>query len=338
MLLAIPLVDQLFRHHGFSRMVRFIASTGVYKRSSVAKAAGVSPFVAWSAIKDLKRTGHISNVGCKWMEKDFIIVNLRDVAVDALFRYRGTRQLLYLASKAPVNLSEASRQLAISYSAVKKLAARLRESGILTRENRIREDLLRQPERMLDLIPRREHRDAVRFFLGESISTDPLFVYGDASWGLEVLEIDMLALVKSIDRYGEFLTDDLIRAASSTTARFGFTFDITIATLSAWFENRLTEVPNKTLLEVQEGICVRDSPPSDEDYFKYIEGAVGEERIDELLRKGYIRRTERGYVYTDKALAKFKKYPAIIKKTIVKVNGKGIKILSASIRRRITVR
>lgn len=332
MLLAVPLVDGLFKCRDFPKIVRHLVSSGDVSVSSTARAARISRKTAWSVLKTLRRTGHLDNGKIKRMDKDFIVVNLRDVATDALFRFSGTRRFLYLKLKGDVSLSEAASSLSMKYVTVKKLAAKLRKAGVLTEENRVRDELVRRPEDPLDLIPRKEHRQAVRFFLDELKSEVPQCMYGGASWGVEVLEINVLALQKSPSYSSAILTQDLVDAASAANLRFGFKFNLAVATFLAWFENAFAQVPSLTLLEASDGIFVRGFPPCPEDYFECVEEGADEERIKELLAKGYIRKTERGFAYTDKALNAFKTAPSAIKETIADVDGVGVRIISASTR------
>lgn len=331
MLFAVPLTDALFKHRGFAMAVRHIASTGDFSGSSIVKAAGVSPKTAWIILKTLRKTEHLSDGRFKWIDKDFITVNLRDVAVDALFRFTGTRQFLYLKLKEDISLSEAAKRLSLSYSTVKKIVALLRKTGILGGDNSVREELLRKPESPLELIPRKEHRRSVMFFLGESRSEDPVFMHGDASWGLETLEIDLLSLTRKVDvpEY-IFLMEDLIQAASATSAAYGFKFNLSVATYAAWFGNKLATTPNRTISDAADGICIRGSPPSDEALFSYVEGAVDEERINDLLADGLIVKTKSGFAYTDKAITILKKKPVMIKETVVEVRGVKVRAITAS--------
>ncbi|MEM4143912.1 MAG: hypothetical protein QW445_07245 [Candidatus Bathyarchaeia archaeon] len=329
MLLTVPLKKQLFRCSGFPEIIQYLATHGKATPSSAAKATGVSVKTAWSTLKLLKKTGHLDDGEAKWINKDFIIVNLRDVAVDGLFRFSGTRRFLLLKVKSDISLSEAASYLSINYSTIKKLAATLKSAGILTEENKVRNELIMQPENPLSLIPRREHRQAIKFFLDDLRPETPLCMYGDASWGVESLEIDLLALQKAKVNL-TLLSEQLINSASATTLRYGFTFNIAVASIAAWFEN-LRAKSNQTLMDAADGIFIYGSAPKDEDYFACVEGNVDENRINELVTKGYAKRTENGVAYTEKALSSIKEKPITIKETPLKIKDKKVKFISIAL-------
>lgn len=347
MLLTIPIdsTDALFRRKGARRMLEALARERSTTITRLASLACVSAKAVWMFVKDLEKTEHVERIGKRFratdmIQSDHIIVNLRDVFSSLLFRHRITPLLLrLLIMREGVTLREASTLLSASYKTVKRAMSLLRSCGVVSRNN-VRVDLLRMVDDSVALVPRRVHRQAIRHLLNVVEEqyprfSEPLVLYGDASWGKNTFSMDLLALSRAAyppERYMELLKA-LVSASSSVTFQFGTIVNITFSTEDVWLAQSLGFVsnPHPIINAAFEGICVHGKLPEAEDYFSLMDRALhySPERIKKLLESGYIIEKNGKLVHTEKALKLWKesKKSELYEQTTT-FDGKNIKVIS----------
>jgi biotin operon repressor len=327
-LFALPYsaVDYLFKCKRAKEILQILVDEKHVTITSLAKSVGLSVKAVWSFMRQLEQAGFLIREHglLKVSERvgnGYVVVNLRDVEVGKLFRCRFTPLLLYLLiSRRGMSLRWISQLAHMPYRTAKRALMQLREAGIVSGMN-VRTELLREVDDPLVLVPRNGHRSAIRHFLsvlGEEYPnfTEPVVVFGDASWGRNTISIDVLAMSKLAfppEKHVVFLRR-LSSAASSATYQFGYIFNITYTTEDAWLAQKLGFVSNPhPLIEASfDGICVNGEIPQEENYFELTMHALhlSEERIRELLGEERIAEKNGKYVYTKKAIELYRQKKA----------------------------
>ena len=346
MLLAVPYesASLLFKYKNSGSMLRELSKHRRITASSLAEMAHVGVKTAWSLLRSLQRVECVVRDGRFFkatdaLQDDSIIINLRDSFYDDIFRYNVTRRILFsLATKKHRSFAKMARDLQIPYVTCIAVVNMLRKSGLMA-DRGLREGLIREASNPLQLIPRSAHRSAAEHFL-QALKTyypefsEPLILFGDASWGKPSLSIDILAL-SELSVYPEKLyvfARALVNAASVVTGSFGAAVDLNITTKDAWLAQELKMVrnPHPTLAMAFEGICIHGSLPTFKDFFEFMNRArpVEKEKVAEWLRKGYVRINEQGrYVFTERALDRWRKKPSEIFEEKVKIEGRSISFI-----------
>lgn len=343
MLVRIPFdsTETLFKRKGAKEMLKIMAKEKKVKIVRLAELAGVSVKTAWAFVKDLEKTEHIEKTGRQLMateriQDDHIIVNLRDHHLAPFFKHDITPSLMLLLMKEHVSLKEASRRLSASYIKVKRAASLLRNSGIMAREG-MKGELLVEVVDPLSMVPRKRHRQAIQHLLGvmkeqRPDSTEPIILYGDAAMGKNAISLDFLTLSRvayPVEKHVSFLKG-FVSAASSTTYQFGVIINVTFSSEDVWLAQLLGLVsnPHPIIAMAFDGINIHGRPPEAEDYFSLMNQAIhfSQERIDELLEKGYIINKNGKLVHTEKALQSWRA-KSILYEQIVIIDGKSIKMI-----------
>jgi len=214
----------------------------------------------------------------------------------------------------------------------------LRCSGVLL-DSKTRAELLKEVNDPCGLIPRRIHREAVRHFLRVVESqcpgfTEPIILYGDASWGKEILSIDVLALsmvAYSPERLLKFARG-LASASANIANHFGAAVSVVFSTEDVFLAQGLGFVsnPNPIIDLALNGICVHGRLPTAEDYFDLMNQVLhySPERIKELMEKGCVAERKGRLVYTEKAFESWKKSKqSTLFEQVMSVNGKSMKVI-----------
>ena len=349
MLVKIPFdkSSSLLRHADSPKMLRVIASQPSITSGKLAFKSGVSRRLASLFLSNLSRTGHLTKQGRTYFRsemigEDYIAINLRDSEADRLFRWRIMRKLLYLLCTGKFSsLAEAARILEASYETVKKAMAIFRSTSIVFREH-VNPEFIIEAVDPIRLIPRREHRQVVRHFL-DSVEIyypefqEPVVLFGDASWGIFTLNIDIAVLMEDTASAVSMLaaSEKFVMAAENVTASQGANINLTMMMGSVLIKYNLglLEGISPTIEAIKDGICVHGEIPNEEDLFSLMASRIPppNERIEEMLRKGYLEATERGYRFTNKAIDAFKKRPkSKITEKFVTVGKKQIRLIGVA--------
>lgn len=341
--LPLETANLLLKHKNVAGMLRYIADGGRVTVKSVAEHAGVTRDVAREALGCLLRAELISKSGRYFLTtdkltRDHVLINVRDIEVDALFRWRVTRKILYaLSLKKDFRIRELAAASGYSYITVRKALSALRKAGVVVADSLNRE-LVYLPEDPIENIPRQYHRKAVRHFL-VALKTyypelsEPVVVFGEASqgWPSQEINVAILTRVAAPPERLAYLTDKLVLASSNATSQTGFSINLTITTEDACLSRllNLTE-PNKTIEDILEGICVHGKMPTPEDYFDLAQQAypLSEEKIQLLLKKKYIAMKDGRYVHTEAGFRflRRKKPSHFIDETLT-LNGKTVHVI-----------
>jgi DNA-binding Lrp family transcriptional regulator len=326
MLLNVPLaaISRLFKHSKIKQTIQ-VATHGPVNPQQVATEIHLPYKVAWSTLRDLSNVEYVIREGRNFrvdgekIRDDQLLLNLRDQRVDLLFRRGHTRRiLLYLARFPRASLRKIARDLHVPRMAVKRVMDDLSAAGLI-RERCIREELFHEPQDITLLVPRSAHRQAIRHLLdvlGTHNALDPIpgmVLFGRASWGYPSHTLEVAVLTELTRKPSEQiqLAESLVNACENVTYHFGAMFEVFIATMDAWLNQELGLViaPNPAISKALDGICLHGKLPSRDDLFEMSRKAFppSEERMIELLEKGYIQSAERNkHVYTEKALQRFR--------------------------------
>jgi len=324
MLLALPIrtIDEVFKRKNARKMLQTLAEERVVSASFLASKAGVSVKAAWSFLKDLEKTGHVERNGdfkaTDRIEEDYIVVNLRDALSEHLFKSRYAPlflRSLIIMEGLPIRMVSESVQ--IPYRTAKRILSWLKNAGIIL-ERGVRNDLIRRAVDPTDLIPRKEHRQAIRHFLHVMDLeyphfTEPIVLFGDASWGRSTVSLDILAMSRLAIPYERHLlfSKRLVSAASNVSYQFGAIINLTFSLEDVWIAQKLGFVanPHPIISMAFDGICIHGNLPEKDDYYELMSQALrySEERIHKLQEKGYITEKNGKYVYTEKAFESWRK-------------------------------
>jgi DNA-binding transcriptional regulator YhcF (GntR family) len=347
--LQFTMVPVLLRHKDLLNALRTLTLNRPTTASQLASEIGTSRQLAYLLLKDLMRTGHVVKRGKTYVKNeemilnDSIILNLRDVETDRLFKWRIARKLLYwLCTERVSSMAEAARMLNAPYETVKKVKGIFKAAGIVS-GNHVKHDYIVAAKHPIDLIPRQEHREVVKHFIDTMETYRPGFqetivLFGDASWGITTLNLELAVLVHEMLSAGHMwaLTEKFVQASENVTGLQGARIDLTIMASSvlAKYKLGLAENFNPTLDEVMNGICVHGRLPDENDLFELmrLNAPPSKEQIESLLKKGYLEPTGDGkFKYTEKAINDLKRKPkSKITEEFLVVKQKRIRLLGVT--------
>lgn len=346
MLIKMPIEasSEVLKHKGISAILQTFSEQKQVKTSDITRNTHVSWRAARAALRDLTRAGIIIREGRRYragtrIKDGFLILNLRDVKADCLFKWKGTRLLLYFMQDMPQkSLSVLAERSGISYRSAKAILKTLRAAGIV-RGRRIKEELIVKLKDQTEVIPRSSHRQVVRHFLYTLKTFHPSFdeavvLFGKASWGLPTLELGIAVLTENIaaPAVTAALARHLASTAENVTSHFGAYINLAMLAATVWLQikyDMVDELP-PSVGEVIEGVCVSGRLPKIDDLFtlERLYNPLPKQRIEELARKRYIEKRGYKYVYSDKALKIFrKKGKGRVTETIVLENDKKIRLI-----------
>lgn len=344
MLLKLPLSTsaEALKAKNATAVLSLMASGRKFRSRELASMTGVSRKGIRKLLRTLLQAGVIEKVGRAYqctpaLSGSGIIVNLRDVRTRLLFKPKLLYDLLLSLHFTDDPLLKIASELRISYRTAKRLLRRLRTLG-LVEGFEVNPALILQPADPLELIPRDEHRLAVKEFLqlAPEAPDCALIFFGDASFGLKTSTLNFLILFPATIRPEELtsMMERYVIAASSITEAHGLSIDLTFAVKDVWLEQKLGMllVDNALLKQAQRGICLRGKLPDKDDYFELhrLARPVSPTRLAELLAKGYVKQEGARYVYTEKALRTMRaKAPTLIEETQVPILGKNVRLLKA---------
>jgi len=301
------------------KAISYISSHPIFRPSEIASEIGASKKRTYALLGSLLFTEHLEKQGrlyrstCR-IRSNHIIINLRDTRSDALFKWRGARQILYELWAQRSTLAEVFERTGISYRTGHWIARKFRDAGILLGFE-VNPALLEQPKNPFELIPRRVHREVLHE-LAEIIEPQPLMehaliFFGDASFGFLSPALDLMVLMRTSEwDEQERLMESYVAATSSITASYGIPIEISFANEEAWLAHKLgiTSTVSPLLRESYAGICLRGRLPLEEDYFELLQSVKPPppSKIREWLEKGYLTEIGGKLAYTEKALQKFR--------------------------------
>jgi len=332
----------ILKHKGIGRALSYISSCTQFTMKQLVDEAGLSRKIAKSIVKDMLWTEHLERKGRKIFStnrilSESILLNLRDVRVDVLFRWRGTREVLMKIGNG-INLRELSVYLKIPYATLRWIIYRLREADVVSGFN-INDELIWVPDNPLEIVPRKTHRKILQNFLSMirkfNMMDIPIIFYGDASWGKDVLSLELLALIKGYLKEEEQMRimENFIIAAKNVTSSFGAVVDVSFALEEVWLAQNLGFVfkENPLLKMAENGICLCGRLPTKEDYFEMHErvNPCPPDKLAEWIAKGYVRRVGCRYVYTDKAIERFKQVaPTYIDEVLLPIFDRKVRFIT----------
>jgi len=349
MMLKLPIEKAAFllKHKNIDRILKCIATRRSVTSRCVAREAGVTVKVAWLALRDLTETEHLEKkdrrfVASSKIRDEYVLVNLRDLRSDRLFRWRATRKILYLlATRKEISQKEISIRTWVPYVTVRKILITLRDAGIIVGDE-LNTEFFLMPTDPIELVPRQVHQNVARQFLTALKTyrpslTEPVVIFGEASWGKPTITIRIAALSKAATPPEEqiALADGLVLAASNVTSQFGLSVDLTLTTQDACLAQQLGFAkPVMLISEILDGICIHGRMPTPEDYFELAMETypLSKERIQDMLRKGYLTKTEDGrLIHTPKGFeALRKKRKSKLIECEVERHGKKVRVIALS--------
>jgi len=346
MLLKIPFqkTGKLLKHRRICEALEYASKHHIVSMTEMKNELGLGTKHAWSLLHDLARAGFLNRRKRKYevtdkIRNDYVLLNLRDVRSDRLYKCKAMRTVLFHFSIGNANLMEIARETGVSYPTLLRAVKMLREAGIVS-GTEIRPEFLYVPKDPVELIPREEHRKAIRYFLHSLKAaiqnfTEPIVFFGEASFGKTALTLKVALLVKPAkgpERMLRFLRGAMI-SAENVTAHFGALMELTAIVEDAWLMQKLGIIspPDQTILETYRGICIHGILPRKEDFFQLsqLSHPFPSEKIQESLAKGYLKPRKNGsYAYTEKALKIFREHPLHITEIRVPVDRKEIRLLT----------
>ena len=140
MLLSIPynVAHELLRYDVKPRIFKILSSSSPMTVNALARKTQSSWRCVKSALQVLRDAEYVDQTGRKFVATEKVagesfILNLRDSAADALFRWKATRALLYqLYLKPNSSLRELSYMLGLPYRTVKAVARKLKKVGLIS--------------------------------------------------------------------------------------------------------------------------------------------------------------------------------------------------------------
>lgn len=321
MLISVPFrsANMILKHKDVGRALSYISSHRRFTMKRLSDETGLSKKIVKSIVKDMVWTEHLEREGRKFFSTnkilpESIVLNLRDVRIDILFKWRKTREILMKIGNG-INLRELCVYLKIPYSTLRWIIYRLREADIVSGSS-INKELIYVPENPLEFVPRKTHRNLLRNFLSMiqkfNMTEIPIILYGDASMGKDVLSLELLALIKGCLEEEEQIRimENFVIAAKNVTSSFGAGVDVSFAMEEVWLAQKLGFAAEENLLvkRAEDGICLCGRLPTKEDYFEMHEriNPSPPDKLAEWIAKGYVQRIDDRYVYTDKAIERFK--------------------------------
>lgn len=344
MLISVPFrsADMILKHKDIGRALSYISSHRQFTLKHLADEAGLSRKVAKSIVRDMLWTEHLEREGQKISATNKILsesitLNLRDIRTDALFKWRKTREILMKISGC-LNLRELSVYLKIRYPTLRWILYRLREAGMVLGFS-INNDLILTPENPLEYVPRKTHRNLLGNFLSMikkfKMNNIPVILYGDASWGKDVLVLELLALIEGcLEEEEQVKTmENFVIAAKNLTSSFGAKVELSFAMKEVWLAHKLgfAAEENSTLKRTEDGICICGRLPTKEDYFEMHErvNPSPPDKLAEWIKKGYVQKIDGRYVYTEKAIERFKQVaPTYIDEVLLPIFDRKIRFIA----------
>lgn len=342
MLLSIPfeLCSSLFKYGGAEKILSFIDVQRSFTLKQLIESTRLSRNSTRPFLQALLSTEHIQKRGRVYVATDkirggSIEINLRDVESDALFRWKGTRQIILYAGKLPS--TEVSRVAGISYRMTKWITRKLSLMGVLS-GHQVNRSFLKAYSSPLEIVPRSAHR----FVLENIVSTikekglvkHALVFYGDASWGKNVPTLPLLVLFRGSIASTEQrqLMESYVAVAGTATATYGTMIDVSFALEEAWLAHQLgiTATVHPTLLEASNGLFIYGEQPRKEDYFELLHSINPPlpSRLIEMLKKGYIVQDGDRYVFTQKAIKTFQeKAPTYLLEVVFPILDRKVKLV-----------
>jgi hypothetical protein len=345
MLISVPFekAGEILKHREIGKVLSFAARCNTFTMKQLAEATSLSRKRVRSTLKMLLWTEHVEKVGRTFYLTDMVrderlIVNLRDIRLNELFKWRLTRELLLEAYKGRLKLSNFSVDHGLSYRMVKWMVRKLRLEGIIS-ENKINENCIVTPKNPLDLVPRRAHRSVLCDLLAMIDEHKPpehtLVFFGDASWGVLTPTLKLMILFPGALRAEEQerLMRSYVLSGGNITTSYGEVVETVFALKEVWLAQKLGIAAEKSqlLADAFDGICLRGEIPQKDDYFELHQQATPfpPSKIADWEGKGYIMRFGDRYVYTDRALETFKeKAPTSIREVFVPILGKNVRFIT----------
>jgi len=314
------LARRVLRHDWMDKAISFISSRPIFRSNEIASEIGASKKSMHALLGSLLFTEHLEKQGrlyrstCR-IHSNHIIINLRDVRSDVLFKWKGARRILYELWAQRSTLAEVFERTGTSCRTGYWIVRKLRDAGILLGFE-VNPALLEQPKNPFELIPRRAHRE-VLYELAEIVESQPLMehaliFFGDASFGLLSPGLNLMVLMRGSAEWDEQerLMQSYVAAASNITLSYGIPIEISFANEEAWLAQKLsiTSTVSPLLHESYGGICLRGRLPLEEDYFKMLQSVnpPPPSKIREWLERGYLAQINGKLAYTEKALQKFR--------------------------------
>jgi DNA-binding Lrp family transcriptional regulator len=348
MLLEIPfhVSSELLKYKSMPQIFKALSSHLPLTASELMRQAQTSWSTVWTALRLLERTEYVKRSGRNYVATDRIrgesfILNLRDFLADELFRWKATRAVLYqLYMKPESSLRELAQQLGASYETVRAIMRKARKLGLVQGQI-IKNNLIINPTDPVELVPRAGHREAIRHFISALKTYYPDFsetivLFGDASWGKQALELDLMAVVESPDPDAMFfVAKKLVYASENVTANYGAKINLAMMARYVWPEMKLdiVDYDNPALRSVIDGICVYGELPKDDEFFELGRALSPwpEDVIREKLEKGYLKPVGDGkYVYTEKAIKVFREKRSKVVETQIYVSEKKVRLIGVA--------
>lgn len=346
MILEVPMeaTKEIMRYEATAKILKLLSSNAELSASSVMRKANVSWKAAWTTLHALTKADLLEKRGNNFastykVKEHAVQLNLRDSLTDVLFKWRCMRRLLYELYRHPdQSLSEVSHKIGVHRKTVECALKALRRSGVVEGKS-IKSELISMPSDPLDLVPRKVHKQVLGHFLAAlktyyAAFDEALVLYGDASWGRPTFKFDVLAVLDTIESPKiVYIAEKLALAARNTTSNFGVSFDLTLTNSYIWpqLSLGLVEGLDQRVSSMAEGLCICGELPHDDDFF--ILGRklnpLSLEKTEELLKKRYIAPANSGkYVYTKKAIRKFREKKSKMIEEPLLVGGRKMSLLS----------
>jgi len=346
MLISIPYksLPLLFKHKGMEKVMPFIHTNPGFSIRHLRDQVGLGRKLSQSILKTLLWTEHIEKQGRRYfptekINAEYLIVNLRDVRTDALFKWSGARSiLLTLYEKRTAKVYELSVFLGIPYRTIKRTLHYLRRAGIVS-DLHINKDVIMQPRDPLELVPRKEHRTLLQDYISmikeKGLDNLPIILFGDASYGMPTLTIDLLVLLKGFMKpeEQERIMEGFVLASKNITSSYGVALEVIFALEEVWLAHKLdfTSKRNEILTRALRGICLRGRTPKKEDYFELhqLANPAPPTKIKEWIVRGYVQEANGRYVYTDKAIERFReKAPTNVVEVLVPILDRKVRFIT----------
>lgn len=338
MLVAFPeAAFSIFKRSGLSAFVKVASRKAVFGVSDLI-AGGISRKEAYLILRDLQNTEHVRRVFGGFSATNItpasITVNLRDVRSDVLFKYAGTRALLYSLHRGK-NVAEVSRSTNLSERHLSKVKRTLKDLGVIVGRAEINPRLIKSPSDPLEVVPVSKHREVLKTFMNEFKEAPQevsIVFHGKASWGLASPSLSLLIIHRGLLAPEE--QEELIAAAvKSAKAIHEAIIELTFTAMETWIMQKhgLVANPSPTLDDAFEGIFIAGREPTLEDLFEENLKAtkLGMEDLLDMLNRGLIEASSGRYRFTEKALRKMRRSPSIIVEDEIEVMGKRVRLISS---------
>jgi len=344
MLMIVPFEEtsRIFKHKAIAEFLKLLSTHKSVTPGILKQETGVSYETLRRMVKGLEEAEYVLRKGrrviaTEKIKREGLVINLRDTRIDGLMRWRVTRRLMHLLHTKPdMMLSEMAFILNVSPETVKAVMKNLRLAGLVCGKQ-LNPDLIVKPKNPLELVPRSVHRQIISHFISAVKQYRPEFdealvLFGDASWGKSTIVLNIAVLTTKI-KPPELLdlSKDLVFASENVTSNFGATIDLTLMLRKIWLLLKLghLENPSFTANQILDGVCVYGRLPQDEELYELdrMTYPLPKTRVEELLRKGYIKRDGCKFVYTSKAIEAFRHHKSKMTEQVVPVNRKVIRLI-----------